>query len=72
METKPFVRVVKLSVRCETCGHQAIVSAPCRGTRYPVLYCGECGREPLIEPWRNIIARAHPAVGETKSPQKSK
>jgi transcription elongation factor Elf1 len=64
METKQFVRVVKLSVRCETCGHQAIVSAPCRGTRYPVLYCGECGdREPLIEPWRNIVTRPDRITG---------
>jgi transcription elongation factor Elf1 len=54
--TKQFIPVVKLSVRCETCGHQAIVSAPCRGgTRYPVLYCGKCGdREPLIEPYRGF------------------
>lgn len=51
--TKQFVPVVKLRVQCETCGHQAIIAAPCKGTRYPVLYCGECGdREPLIEPFR--------------------
>ncbi len=45
--------IVKLSVRCETCGHQAIVGAPMRGSRLPTLFCGYCGdREPLIEPVR--------------------
>jgi hypothetical protein len=45
--------IVKLSVRCETCGHQAIVGAPMRGSRLPVLFCGYCGdRDPLIEPVR--------------------
>lgn len=47
------VQIVRLSVRCESCGHQAIVAVPARGARYPDLYCGECGDcEPLIEPLR--------------------
>lgn len=38
----------------ETCGHQAIVAAPMRGSRLPVLYCGWCGdRDPLIEHLRH-------------------
>lgn len=46
--------VVKLSVRCESCGHQAIVAAPMRGSRLPVLCCGYCGdRDPLIEHLRH-------------------
>ncbi len=46
--------IVKLSVRCEVCGHQAIVAAPMRGSRLPVLYCGWCGdRDPLIEHLRH-------------------
>lgn len=47
--------IVKLSVRCEACGHQAIVATPMRGNRLPTLYCGYCGdREPLIEPVRGL------------------
>jgi transcription elongation factor Elf1 len=45
-----FIPIVKLSVWCEVCGHQAIVAAPMRGSRLPVLYCGWCGdRDPLVE-----------------------
>jgi len=48
--------IVKLSVRCESCGHQAIVAVPMRGSRYPELYCGWCGdREPLVEPVRHKL-----------------
>lgn len=43
---------VRLAVRCENCGHQAIVAVPLR-SQYPRLFCGECGdRDPLIEPVR--------------------
>lgn len=45
--------IVKLSVRCESCGHQAIIAVPMRGSRYPTIYCGSCGDcEPLVEPVR--------------------
>lgn len=45
--------IVKLSIRCEQCGHQAIVAAPMKDSRLPTLYCGWCGdREPLVEPVR--------------------
>lgn len=44
-------QIVRLSVRCESCGHQAIVAVPARGNRLPTLYCGQCGDcEPLVEP----------------------
>lgn len=47
---RQLLPIVKLSVRCEQCGHQAIVAAPMKGSQLPVLYCGECGdRDPLIE-----------------------
>lgn len=46
--------MVRLSVRCEQCGHQAIVAAPMRGSRLPTLYCGYCGdRDPLVEHLRH-------------------
>lgn len=56
---RQLLPIVKLSVRCETCGHQAIVAAPMRGSRLPVLYCGWCGdRDPLIEHLRHTSSQS--------------
>lgn len=42
--------VVRLAVRCENCGHQALIAVPARGVRLPRLICHECGAaDPLIE-----------------------
>jgi len=51
-------QIVRLSVRCESCGHQATVGVPMYGSKMPTLYCGECGdRDPLVEPVRRHYRR---------------
>lgn len=43
-------QVVKIAVRCEHCGHQALIAVPTRGSRLPKLVCHECGEaDPLVE-----------------------
>lgn len=42
--------VVRIAVRCERCGHQALIAVPARGSHLPKLVCHECGAaDPLVE-----------------------
>lgn len=55
------MQLVKVSVRCEECGHQATIGVPFREGRYPELYCGVCeARDPLIEVYRAAGRRRGP------------
>lgn len=50
---------IKYVIRCEECGHQAVVTVVVQGGRVPQFKCSWCGvGEPTVEQWECYIRRS--------------